>query len=249
MTRYPISSLESFTSLPNKCCEPKHFSTTPVSCDYIVKALLPPPPMAESVARVFEQRILFRCFGWILQVCHGRYWPISESSISRDGVIENGVFKGGKKGSLETRKYSHVVSFCFWKLKRLKEVNITFRQTWSCRSVYPTPEGAFCAGHFSIYLCKRLSRPLADYLPRGRYGYVQITSRDNSLGYRLIEGSHDPMQVTRLEWLGRLEARSLLQRKLLGGNELRNEEADELADALWVFTSYNNSGRSLFEWD
>lgn len=179
---------------------------------------------------------------------HFRIFDFSWRCDWKRGFYE-GKKGGGKRERGEARKYCHVVSFCFWKLKRLKEVNITFRQTWSCRSVYPTPDGALCAGQFSIYLCKKLSRPLVDYLPRGRYGYVQITSRDNSLGYRLIEGSHDPIQVSGLERLGRPEARSLLQRKLLGGNELRNEEADELTDALGVFPSYNNSGCGLFERD
>lgn len=76
---------------------------------------------------------------------------------------------------------------------------------------------------------EKLSRPLIDYLPRGRHGRILITSRDNQLGHRLVEGKHDPIKVNRL---GLLEARSLLQSKLLDGNELSDEDADELTDAL-----------------
>ncbi|MCJ1262023.1 hypothetical protein MMC22_001892 [Lobaria immixta] len=77
--------------------------------------------------------------------------------------------------------------------------------------------------------CEKRSRPLIDYLPRGHHGRILITSRDSQLGYTLVEGKHDPIKVTRLE---PLEARSLLLSKIEDGNELSNEDADELTDAL-----------------
>lgn len=76
---------------------------------------------------------------------------------------------------------------------------------------------------------EKLFRPLIDYLPRGHHGRILITSRDNQLGHRLLEGKHDPIQVARL---GPFQARYLLQSKISDGNELSDEDADELTDAL-----------------
>lgn len=48
----------------------------------------------------------------ILQVCHGRQWPTSSSSISRGGVIENFFFRKKKLSEREKpRKGCRVVSF------------------------------------------------------------------------------------------------------------------------------------------
>lgn len=84
-------------------------------------------------------------------------------------------------------------------------------------------------GPSQSYPHEKLSRPLIDHLPRGRHGRILITSRDNQLGHRLVGTKHDPIKVARL---GSLEARCLLQSKILDGSQLGDEDADELTCAL-----------------
>ncbi|MCJ1471288.1 hypothetical protein MMC07_009936 [Pseudocyphellaria aurata] len=80
-----------------------------------------------------------------------------------------------------------------------------------------------------LWLPPSARKPLITYLPRGHHGRILITSRDNQLGYSLVEGKHDPIKVTRL---GPIEARHLLQSKLFDGNELGDKDADKLTALL-----------------
>jgi hypothetical protein len=73
----------------------------------------------------------------------------------------------------------------------------------------------------------RSTMSLIDYLPRGEQGQILITTRDSQLGHRLLEGKHDPIQVTRLE---PAQARLLLLSKL--PRDISQEDTDELTNAL-----------------
>ena len=73
------------------------------------------------------------------------------------------------------------------------------------------------------------SLPLIDYLPRCDHGGIVVTTRDSQLGYRLVEGRHNPIQVMRFE---PKEASVLLLAKLSEDKGLSLEDADELTKAL-----------------
>lgn len=76
---------------------------------------------------------------------------------------------------------------------------------------------------------EKSSCPLIEYLPRCTHGRILITTRDSQLGYRLAEGKHEPIHVTRF---GPEEASRLLMAKLYEGSNLSLGDAYELTAVL-----------------
>lgn len=73
------------------------------------------------------------------------------------------------------------------------------------------------------------SAPLINYIPRGSYGLVLITTRDSQLGKILAKDKKKPIEVLPF---GPEQAENLLRRKLSEDDDISQEDANEMTKVL-----------------